>query len=95
MAFYNYVGDKPSPKHSLDRIDVNGNYEPGNVRWADAKMQANNMRTNINLTYQGKTLTAAQWSEIVNLSSTTIRKRKKKGLTDEECLTLPSKHAKK
>jgi hypothetical protein len=42
--FIKYVGKKPSPNHSLDRIDVNGNYEPGNLRWADAKTQVANRR---------------------------------------------------
>jgi hypothetical protein len=41
-AFLSDVGWKPSPEHSLDRIDVNGNYEPGNVRWATRSEQAYN-----------------------------------------------------
>ena len=49
-AFYDYIGDKPEPKcdYSLDRINTNGNYEPGNVRWATWHEQASNRRVLLN-----------------------------------------------
>lgn len=44
MAFYEYMGPKPSPDMSIDRINNNGNYEPGNVRWATVAQQNSNQR---------------------------------------------------
>lgn len=44
LDFYKYMGDKPSINHSIDRIDVNGNYERGNMRWADSTTQNRNQR---------------------------------------------------
>jgi hypothetical protein len=61
--FLSDVGRKPSPQHSLDRIDNNSGYQPGNVRWATKKEQMRNMRSNRMFTLDGCTLTLVEWCE--------------------------------
>lgn len=60
---------------TLDRIDVNGNYEPGNCRWVDIKTQENNRTNNVVISFNGESHTRQEWSEITGIKYTTIRNR--------------------
>ena len=61
--FLSVLGEKPSPDYTLEREDVSGHYEAGNVRWATRKEQMNNTRRNRYITAFGRTQTFTQWSD--------------------------------
>ena len=76
MSFYNWsINNGYSDELSFDRIDVNGNYEPANCRWATRRTQQNNMRRNRYLTYNDETHTQAEWEHILKLPHNYIHSR--------------------
>ena len=90
-AFYRDMGDPPSPLHTLDRRDTNGHYSANNCRWATVDTQQNNKRSSTRIDFNGKSLSVAQWSKVMDIPEETIRKRLKSGWTVTTALTTPSR----
>lgn len=89
-AFLEDMGLKPSPRHSLDRIDTNGNYEPSNCRWADWTTQSNNKRSNHIVEIDGVSMTLAEAIRHKGQKSSRVRQRLAIGWSVERALNEAS-----
>lgn len=92
--FWNFVADmgtRTTLEHSLDRIDVNGNYGPGNCRWATAKEQQRNLRVNVRITAFGECLVQSAWAERFGIDGRTIGQRPRAGWSPERAVSQKSR----
>lgn len=89
--FYNWATSNGYTETlTIDRIDVNGNYEPSNCRWADDLTQANNRRNNHYLVFNGRKQTIAQWAREYGMSYTMLCNRIRRGWNVEDALLTPN-----
>lgn len=85
-----YDSDAEYGEKTIDRIDVNKNYSPDNCRWVDIQAQNNNQRRNRRITYNGETMTMAQWAKRIGISSSGLMHRLNNGWPLDEALTRKS-----
>jgi len=88
-AFLEDMGPRPSPKHSIDRENVNGDYEPSNCRWATKEEQARNKTNNRFLEAFGQRKTCAEWCEEYGISKSTLSNRLRRGWEAERAISEP------
>ncbi len=94
MVFENFLSDMGQPsgdRHisTLDRIDNNGNYEPGNCAWRTMLEQGNNKRTNRRVSMNGRTMTVSQWSRETGMDSALLYSRLNRGMSLEQAISEP------
>lgn len=89
-AFLADMGPRPSPRHSVERRNNDGNYEPDNCYWATDAEQTRNTRQNRNYTYNGRTMCLTDWARESGRPRSTLMQRLERGWTLEQAMFTPT-----
>lgn len=85
-VFLSDMGARPSPKHSIERIDNDKPYGPDNCVWATSKEQNRNSSHNVNIEYQGRSQCVSAWAEEFNMARAALRSRLNRGWPIDKAL---------
>lgn len=94
-TFLSDMGNAPSPRHSIDRINNNLGYFKENCRWATMKEQCRNRRTNNIIDINGEKKCLLEWCESFGISIHTFKSRRRRGVTMDKIFMPPRKMSKK
>jgi hypothetical protein len=89
--FYADMGPRPSAKHSIDRENNNGHYQPGNCRWATKREQLLNRRGSLRIKFLGESLPLCAWAERQGIPEVVLRQRLARGWSPKKLLTTPKR----